>query len=265
MTSGHGRGSGGAAARPALDPIQLQRLIHDPSEEVLRGVAMNPGLTEDLALALLKRRDLPGGVIEDLVKNPAVMKHRKVISAVVMHLRTPRHVSVSMVRRLYTFELMQVALSPAVPADIKRVADEQIILRLEQVSSGERLTLARRASGRVAEVLLLDPEPRIVEAALLNPRMTEAAIGKALLHDKSPVHFVEQVCRHPKWSLRREVQLALLQNDNTPLARVLAFAQAFSAALLRDILKRSRLSASVKMYLMEELSRREKGSSPPSS
>ncbi len=250
------------AARPATDPAELERLIHDRAEEVLRGVAMNPGLTEDLALALLKRRDLTGRIIEDLVKNGAVMKHRKVINAVVMHMRTPRHVSVPIVRRLYTFELMQVALSPAVPADMKRVADEQIILRLEQISSGERLTLAKRASGRVAEAMLFDPEPRIVEAALLNPRMTEAGVARAVLDEKSPAHFVEQVCRHPQWSLRRDVQLALLQNDHTPLARVLAFAQAFSTKLLRDVLKRSRLSASVKMYLMAELSRREKADPP---
>lgn len=231
--------------------------MHSPDEEVLRGVAANPGLTEDLALTLLNRRDLPGAVIEDLAKNHPILKHRKVINAVAMHPRTPRHVSIPAVRTLYTFELMQVALAPAVPADIKRVADEVLILKLGSISPGERFTLSKRASARVAEALLFDPEPRIVEAALINPRMTEAGIIKALGHDDVPAHFVEMVCRHPKWSLRRDVQLALLRNDKTPLARAIAFAQAFPTRLLKDILRYSRLHVSVKMYLMEELHRRE--------
>jgi hypothetical protein len=64
--------------------------------------------------------------------------------------------------------------------------------------------------------------------------------------------------KHPKWSLRRDIQIALLRNDKTPLARVLAFAQALPTQALRDVLSHTRLSASVKMYLLEELALREK-------
>ena len=237
---------------------RLQNLLQSQSTDVLREAAAHPGMNEDLTLALLARRDLAAVVVEALVKNSSVMKHRKVITAIVGHPRTPRHVSLPMVRSLYVFELMQVALTPAVAPDIKRAAEDQIVLRLETISAGERLTLAKQGSNRVAEALLCDPEARIVQAALLNPRMTEASVVQSLGKDKAPVHFIEQACRHPKWSLRREVQLALLKSEHTPLARVLAFIQAFSTHTLRDILKHSRLPATVKMYLMEELYMREK-------
>lgn len=253
-------GIGAAARRASVPPAEvarLERLLQSQSPDVLREAAAHPGMNEDLTLALLARRDLAGPVVEALVKNPSIMKHRKVVTAIVGHLRTPRHVSMPMVRTLYVFELMQVALTPAVAPDIKRAAEDQIVLRLETISLGERLTLAKQGSNRVAEALLCDPEARIVEAALLNPRMTEASVVKGLARDEAPPHFIEQACRHPKWSLRREVQLALLKSEHTPLARVLAFVQAFSTQSLRDILKHSRLPANVKMYLIEELANRE--------
>ncbi len=258
----HSKSDSGAAPRMAkVAPTELARLEHllqSQSTDVLREAAAHPGMNEDLTLGLLAHRDLHAGVLEALVKNPSVMKHRKVMTAIVGHPRTPRHVSLPMVRTLYVFELMQVALTPAVAPDIKRAAEDQIVLRLETISAGERLTLAKQGSNRVAETLLCDPEARIVEAALLNPRMTEAGVVQALGREHAPAHFIEQTCRHPKWSLRREVQLALLKSEHTPLARVLAFVQAFSTQNLRDILKHSRLPANVKMYLIEELDTREK-------
>ena len=258
----HSKHGFGAAARMAkVSPAELSRLenlLQSQSNDVLREAAAHPGMNEDLTLSLLARRDLPAAVLEALVKNPSVMKHRKVVTAIVGHPRTPRHVSLPMVRTLYVFELMQVALTPAVAPDIKRAAEDQIVLRLETVSAGERLGLAKQGSNRVAEALLADPEARIVEAALLNPRMTEASVVQALGKEKLPAHFVEQASRHSKWSLRREVRLALLKSEHTPLGRVFAFIQAFSTQTLRDILKHSRLPANVKMYLMEELDTREK-------
>lgn len=253
--------SGNTRKAPPLTAAQqaaLEARVRSDSAEVLKEVAGSAQLDEDLALSLLARRDLPAGAIEAVAKNGAVMKHRKVIAAVVMHPRTPRHVSLPVVRHLYTFELMQIALTPAVAADVKMAAEETIVARLESVSAGERLTLARRASNRVAGALLLDPDTRVVEAALASPMMNESAIVKAVMREEAPEHSVAQVARHPKWSVRRDIQIALLRNDKTPLARVLAFAQHLPTQTLRDVLSHSRLSANVKIYLLEELGIREK-------
>lgn len=219
-------------------------------------MAAHPQLNEDLALAFLARRDLARAAIEDLAKNVAVMKSRKVIGAIVMHPRAPRHVSLPIIRHLYTFELMHIALTPQVPADIKMAAEEAIVGRLETVSSGERLSLARRCSTRVAAALLLDKESRVIEAALNNPHLTEAWVIKALMDEDAPPAFVEMTCRHQKWSLRQEVRVALVRNPKTPFARALQFAQALPTATLRDVLRQARLEANIKMYLLQELENR---------
>jgi hypothetical protein len=148
-----------------------------------------------------------------------------------------------------------------VPADIKKAADESLINRLETISTGERLALAHRASGRVAGALLLDSEARVIHAALENSRLTESAVIQGLTRYDAPAAFVEGVCHHAKWSVRREIRIALLRNEKTPLARALEFARTLPAALVRGILKGSRLPANVKTYVMTEVEHR--GSAGP--
>jgi hypothetical protein len=227
----------------------LEQLIHEQTADVLVAVASDARLTEDLALALLNRRDLPREALEEMNRNGSVFKHRKVRLAIVMHPRTPRHVSVPTIRHLYAFELMQVGLFPAVPADVKRAAEETLIGRLGTISSGERCVLAKQSSGRVAAALLLDKEERIMRAALLNPQMTEAQIAKALRAEEGTELLVAVVCRHEKWARRNDIKMALLANENTPFARVLQFANELPVKVLKDVLLNSRLSANVKAYL----------------
>ena len=189
-------GSTMAHTPSAAPATYLPEAVRTTSHEVLVEVASDPALTEDLALVLLKQSDLPSQVLDRLSRNSGVMKSRKVKLALVEHPRTPRHISVPMVRHLFTFDLMRVALTPVVPADIKMAAEESLINRLERLSQGERLSLARRASGRVAAVLLLDPESRVIHAALENSRLTESAVIKALMRRNAPEAFVRAVCHH---------------------------------------------------------------------
>jgi hypothetical protein len=241
----------------------LEDLIHSQELSVLRGVASSARLTEDLALSLLNRRDLPPQVLEDLSHNGTTMRHRKVIMGVVSHPRTPRHITLPIARHLYSFELMQLALTPAVAADVKRGVEETLVARLETLSSGERLTLARRGSTRIAAALLTDPEARVIEAALDNPYLTEVWVVKTVMRDDCPHPLVHAVCAHKKWPLRRDVQVALLRNPQTPLARAIAIADALPTHVVRDVLHHSRLQPNIKAYLTDQLQRRTEKNKPP--
>ena len=233
--------------------MSLPEAVHSTSPEALASVASDPALTEDLALVLLKRSDLPAQALDQISKNGGLMKSRKVKLAVVEHPRTPRHVSIPMVRHLFTFDLMEVALTPVVPADIKMAAEESLINRLERLSQGERISLAHRASGRVAAELLLDSEPRVIRAALENSRLTEAAVIKALMRHDAPAALVVAVCQDSKWSVRPEIRIALLRNEATPPAQALEFARSLPVALVRKILQDSRLPAATKSCLLNDV------------
>ena len=254
---------------------------------VLLRTAADPALTEDLALALLKHADLPPEVLEQLAKNAHALKSHKVKIALASHPHTPRHVSVPLARQFYTFDLMKVALSPGVPADVKVAVDDVLISRLKAVTVGERLTLARRASGRVAAALLLDVETRdgtiitgkikdgkikdgkmiaakinhaeavarrtrVMQTALENPRLTEALVIKSVLRPAASAALVHAVARHAKWSPRREVRAALLRTAHLSLARALEFSREIPAGPLQELLASSRLPAKIKDQLIGE-------------
>jgi len=239
--------------------------------DLLRSAA-DPDLTEDLALALLKRADLAPEVLEQLAKNASVLKSRKVKIALASHPHTPRHVSVPLARQFYTFDLMKVALLPSVPADVRVAADDALISRLNAVTIGERLTLARRASGRVAAALLLDVEKmdgkigdgkvidaktvarenRVMQTALENPRLTEALVISSVLRPVASAALVHAVAQHEKWSVRREIRAALLRTEHLSLARALEFSQEIPALLLQEVLASSRLPAEIKDQLLRE-------------
>ena len=243
--SGKKRAERSARAWPRLDDNSKRAEAVEHEDEFSQ-------LTEETALALLKRPELPAETFEELQRSQALMAMRKVRLAVVQHPRAPRHVVLAAMRHLFTFELMQTGLKPGVPADIRRTSEEMLIRRLETIPAGERLSLARRASGRVAGALLGDAEERVMRAALENGRITESAIVKALNSPGCTPTLVQAVCSHERWRLRVEIQVALLQNENTPLNRVLKIARSLPEAKVRDVLQTSSLPEQIKGYLQQE-------------
>lgn len=212
--------------------------------------AVDQSPNEDAALALLGT-DLEPGLIERLNKQSVATTSRKVKLAIIRHPKTPRYVSLSLIRKLFTFDLMQVALTPEVAGDLKMAAEEALIKRLETISAGEKLSLARRASGRVASALLLNTDPRIVTAALENPRLTDGLVTRTLLSQEASLALVRTVCSHPKWSLRREIRIALLRNEHTPLEHAIEFARSLPNDVVKEILGKSNLSETVKACIMQ--------------
>ena len=231
----------------------MDQLVHSHSEDDLVAVAGNPHLTEDLIRSLLARRDLPGAVLVELSKNGQAMKMRSTVLGLVCHPRTPRYVSIPITRYLYIFELVQVTTQPAVPADIKMAVENAIITRLESISAGERMSLARRCSTRVAGALLVDPDMRIVEIALNNPYLTEITVVHALRDDDITESFIRAVARHPKWWLRNEVKVAMLLNEKTPESLALEIVHSLPANMAREALLNSELPAATKAYLLSEI------------
>ena len=193
------------------------------------------GLSEAAALALLKSADVTAEALARLAKNSIAAKSRKVLVALVAHPRTPRHVSIPLLRSMFTFDLMNTALTAAVAPDIKRAAEEQMLTRLDSLPGGQKITLARRASGRVAAALLQTPDPRVISPALDNRQLTEALVVQALMKPRAPERLFVSVSDHPEWRLRREVQIALLRSEKTPLERAQEFAKNFTAEFLEEI------------------------------
>lgn len=219
----------------------MAELIASIFAEDLVAAAGHPSLEEDHALALLNRQDLPPAAFEALARNPVASRNRKTLLKLVQHVRVPRHVALPLLRRLFAFELMDVALSPTAAADLKLMGEQLLIDKLEAISLGERINMARRASAGVASALLLQDERTVIQAALQNPRMTEASIVKAISAADSPGTLIGILVEHTKWSLRREIQLAVLRRPEAPEAIVMRIARTLPRPVIYELLKELRL------------------------
>ena len=237
-------------------PSEITSLVHDGSVEVLEALLRNPFLQDEHLLILLNRKDLPGQFLEDISQNSKLMDSQRVKLMLVLNPKTPRMVSLKLMKFLYLFDLVKVTLRPAVPAEIKRLAEDQIVHRLDQLPVGQRVSLARRGSGRVAAALLKVGNPQVLEPALDNARLTEADLYKLLQVDELRQHVVQGIAEHPKWSLRYDVRLQLVRHPVSPLGVVLGLLPKVKPQDLKLLLSDKRMRPELREYLQAEVNKR---------
>lgn len=237
-------------------PSDITVAIHDASVEVVSAVLQNPFLQEDHLLTLLSRKDLPAQFLEDFSKNTKLMESQRVRLAMALNPKTPRLVTIGLLKFLYVFDLVQISLRPGVPAEIKRQTENRILAQLEQLPLGRRVQLARRGSGRIAAALLILGDQPVIEPALDNPFLTEGTLYRIFQRDKLPQPVLIAISNHRKWSLRYDVRLQLVRHPRTPLGVALRFVPALRPQDLRLLAGDKRMPPPLREYLKAELGRR---------
>ena len=86
---------------------------------------------------------------------------------------------------------------------------------------GYRISQARQAVAGVLERMLFDPDPRVVQTILGNPRLTEADVLKLAASRRAGPGILETVAQDIRWIVRYPVKVALANNPATPTRIVL--------------------------------------------
>ncbi len=239
------------AERAAVAPRNLLApFFRETAKEVLAALARNPNLEERDLLRLLERRDLPAEAIREIARRPEAENRYALRLELARHARTPRLISLPVLKFLHLFDLLKVAQAPAAPADIKMAAEDAILKKIDALPRGERINLARRSPGRVASKMLFTADSEIVRAALENPYLTEANLSKALAHEKLPAAAVEQIARDRKWSTRYYLRLAMIRNPLAPFHAALAWLPDLAVNDLREICLDRRMPEQVRKYVL---------------
>lgn len=241
---------------PESGAVELDVLVHNPSDGVLLDLIENPLLAESHVLAMLERLDLSGKVIEAIARKGTWSASEAVRMRFASHPQTPRRIAVAAARQLYLFDLVRVSLLPSAPGDIRRLGEELILARTPHLTLGEKLTLARRGSARVAGALLAGGHPRVIAPALENPRLTESQILKVLAKPDAPEMVVAEISRHPKWSCQYNVRLALIRNPRTPPAALARLLPLLKWNDVEDIVAAGTLPPAARELALEELKSR---------
>jgi hypothetical protein len=232
---------------------ELLPYVHSGSEDVLLALLENPHLDEKHLILLLERKDLPGHLLGEVGKKKAWLESYPVKLRLARHPRTPRVLSLRLVKQLYLFDLANLSLLPQVPAEIRRLAEEMVLSRLLQLPLGQKYTLARRGSGRVAAALLAEGASGVVPLALDNAFLTESQVLKLLAQPDLPEQVVAALASHPKWSCLYNVRMALVRHPLTPLARVLSFLPDLTLRDLAELVHARTLSPTLREYIRGEV------------
>jgi len=242
---------------------ELKSLVHDGSERVLLALLENPNTEEPQVTLLLERLDLPATVLAAVAGAGKWTSSEAVRLRLARHPHTPKRFALAAVRQLYLFDLVRLSLLPSAPADIRRVAEEVILMRVPHLPVGEKLTLARRGPSRVAGAILAEGHPQAVKLALGNAFLTESQVLKALARPGVAERVVAAIAQHPKWSCQYNVRAALLRNPHTPAACIKAFLPNLTLRDLKDIAGLDSLAPHLKKHIRHELARRAEAAGRP--
>ena len=235
---------------------ELSSLIYHPAAVVLAALLDNPAFDEAKLGLLLARKDIPGEILEEIGARKALMKSYAVKKTLLFHPKAPRLVALRLLKDLYLMDLVQFALSPAVSAELKRYAEEQVVARMPQLPLGQKITLARRGPARVAGALVAEGHQNVLPIALDNPYLTEAQVLKALARDKVSTNVVQALARHAKWSQFYNVRLALVRHPASPISIVLGFLPELTVNDLRELAAPGIVAENLRKYLQAEVRRR---------
>jgi len=175
--------------------------LHAVEPAVLRALLTNPHFGEPEALLLLNRRDLPSSIIQELQVLRTTSSSYAVKRALTTHPGTPLRIALAQLKFLYLFDLVSVCVQSGVRPEVKRASEELILVQVPKLPSGQRITLAKRGSARLAVSLLQGDNIQVIQAVLDNPYLTETVLLPVLSRSDCTVSIVEAIASHPKWGL----------------------------------------------------------------
>lgn len=191
-------------------------------------------MSADKALLMgVLRRPVPVRMLE-LLASPPWSDDQRLMGAVVLNPAAPRTLALRLVGGLAWHDLAEVAASPRLSGAVRVRAEALLRDQLADLRLGDRITLAKMATPPILGVLLADPDARVAEACLINPRLREEDLAFAIRRDTAPRVLMEAVAASGRWKERYSVRLALVLQPRTPLA--LALGQ-LSSLLRKDLLQ----------------------------
>lgn len=94
--------------------------------------------------------------------------------------------------------------------------DKEEEAKMEFLTLGHRRAMAKGNIKDTLDRLLSDPDTKVVENLLNNPRITETEILKIASKRPNSPEILKLLSTHPKWSKRYAVKKALVLNPYTP-------------------------------------------------
>lgn len=188
---------------------------------------------EETVVAVLHRA-VPLRALEYLARTPPWSERSRVLAGIVLHPKSPPRLALPLVPALLWRSLADVATTARLPSAIRLRAEAVLKEKLPELRLGEKITLARLATPPVLLALLADPDPRVLEGCLENPRLRESDLVAQLRRPDVSAPLIQAVAASRRWLESYAVRVEIAVQPKTPLG--IALAQ-LSSLLKKDLLR----------------------------
>jgi hypothetical protein len=179
-------------------------------------------LTERDALQLLRHPHASQAMIEELLTSRSLLAFRGVRRLLAAHPLTPRHDALRCLEDLFFRDLLDIGRDARTPAPVRTAANRKLEDALRFLALGEKIALARFAPTALFPALLDEPDPRVLEAVLANPRLSSEDLQRWLATGHPRPEALAFVARDARWAGVPAVRIALLTHRLTPRASALS-------------------------------------------
>ncbi len=214
----------------------MQKLSSFSREDLIAFVTENATvLSEQETLAVLDNANVTTQIIGKIAQTARLTGYYSVRLRLVAHRQTPLAHSVKLVHYLYWFDLLALSVDVQVPAPVRRAIDTQLLIKVENLTTGDRVASARRCSQALINVFLYDPEPKVFAAVLVNKRLREEDLLVLVNSTRATPEQLRMLAEDRHWSYRYAIRKALVMNPATPRSAAASQLKHLSRGDLRRI------------------------------
>ena len=233
----------------SLSARAIRSLPRDPLRRLVAEAVTQ--FAEKEALAVLENVHCDAVICQKIVQVQRLVAFYSVRLRLVAHRSTPQAHAVKLVHHLFWPDLLRLSVDVTVSAPVRRAIDNQLALRVDKLSLGEKIASAKRCSPALIKILLFDPDPKVFAALLVNQRVREDDLVLVAGSDRSSAEKVRLLAEDGKWSTRYAVRKALVMNPLTPRSIAASMLRFLTARDLHQI----RRNPSTSVYLQRCIER----------
>jgi len=241
---------------------ELRRRLSSAPAAWLSQALENPELGPSELKLLLRNPSAPATVLEEIGSNRGWMGHLELRRGFVRHPHAPPALARHLLGHLYWRDWCDIAAHPPANPRIRRQAEQLLLANVGELAIGERIMLARRATRALIPAFLTDPEPRVIQALLGNPRLVEIDLLRLANEPRSTREVLRCVAEHPLWGQRRDLRVALLKRPELAVQTALRLARKLDPQDLRMLVEDDKVAQIVRVDIERRLRESSGGRSP---
>ena len=234
---------------------ELRRRLSRAPAAWLAAALDNPSLGPSELMLLLRNSSAPADLLERIAADRDWSSHHELRRGLARHPRTPLVTARNLLPHLYWKDWIEIAADPAANPVVRRQAERMLLARLDDLSLGERIALARRATRSLVRALLKQTELRVIDALLGNPRLIELDVVALAAGASAPVEVLVRLAGHPVWGRRRSIRLELLRRPELPIPTALRLARRLDRRDLQALVEDDKVALIVRVDIERRLRR----------